>query len=138
AEIAIAIVAVAIYAFSQIQVAGILRAQASGEVQQETDRLYKQACVEYLSSRLPEARKNLQALLAINPDDTDAHMLMSRLTLAEGKSQSALRWLKRAHFLDTEGKWHLEFRRSWTAISATSQTPKTPPSESAAKSLVSQ
>ena len=90
---------------------------------QERDERFKAVLVATLEGRLDEAERLCRALLREDPDDVEATLHLGSLARRCGRVPDARKYLARARYLDTEGRWDSFIGREFAALAAPGDQP---------------
>lgn len=90
------------------------------------DKVFKAALVATLQGRLDDAEAACKALLRQDGDDVEATLHLGTLARHRGDREAALRYLRRAQYLDDEGRWDFEIGREMAAVVSGSNAVTTP------------
>lgn len=117
-----AVAAVAVYAGSQVVL--YLRGRAAG-AHLESDRrndMFKKALIATLQGRLDDAEDACNTLLRADPDDVEATLHLGTLAAQRGRHEVAVRYLRRARYLDDAGRWDFEIGRELAALTGSGRS----------------
>ncbi|KPJ73380.1 MAG: hypothetical protein AMS14_06565 [Planctomycetes bacterium DG_20] len=105
-----------VYAGSQVVL--YLRWRAIGRHlrSNQRDEVFKEALVATLQGRLDDAEAVCRALLRADPDDVEATLHLAALARDRGRREAALRHLRRARYLDDDGRWDFDIGREFAAL----------------------
>jgi len=115
-------VAAAVYAGSQVVL--YLRWRAIGRhlAGDGRDDAFREALVATLQGRLDDAKAVCRALLRVDPDDVEATLHLGTLARQRGRRETALRHLRRARYLDDDGRWDFEIGREIAALTGSGRS----------------
>jgi len=128
----VGVLAAAAVVYVGAQVVLYVRWRAAGQhvVSDQRDEAFREALVATLQGRLDDAEDLCRALLRADPDDVEATLHLAALARKRGRRGAALRCLRRARYLDEDGRWDFEIAREIAGL-AESASPAAAPSEAA-------
>jgi hypothetical protein len=80
------------------------------------DTAFREVLAATLRGALDDAERGCRRLLARDPDDLEATLHLALLARRAGRTDEALRLLRRARFLDDTGRWDFQIERDLAAL----------------------
>lgn len=124
--ITVIVVAVAVYAGSQVVLYLRWRAMGRHLKGDGRDDAFREALVATLQGRLDDAKAVCRALLRTDPDDVEATLHLGTLARRRGRRETALRYFRRARYLDDDGRWDFEIGREIAALTESGRSGAAP------------
>jgi tetratricopeptide (TPR) repeat protein len=86
------------------------------------DEQFKAAVTAYLQQRYDDAEAACKGLFARDPDDVEATLLLASIARERGSAAEAERYLRRARYLDDDGRWDFEIGRELERLAQPAQS----------------
>jgi hypothetical protein len=120
--LAVSVVGVALLFFlAQISLWGRLRGMRRYLAGGVRDEKFKAALVAYLQGRNDESEAICKELLRLDSDDVEATLQLAAVARRRGRLKVACRYLRRARYLDDEGRWDFQIGRELDALTASTE-----------------
>jgi hypothetical protein len=118
ASLTVPLVAVVIlaYAWAQVFLGFAIRRAGRWRADGARDARFKDALAAYLHGRLDISEAVCKELLRRDPDDVEATLQLAAIARRRGKPAASARYLRRARYLDDEGRWDFHVGRVLAAL----------------------